>query len=794
MAESNAQLLHTCHACGALIDVEDQEPLALVHCPSCGTGQRVRTVFDHFELQDVLGAGGMGAVYRAYDRNLGRSVALKLLRKEFSANPEFVAQFQREAAITASINHPHVVKVYSSGWDQGLLYIAMELVDKGSLDDLMTLQGRVAEAQVLEVGVQIAQGLNAALQKGLIHRDVKPGNILFAEAHSSKIVDFGLATLQEQAGKTGGDVWGTPYYVAPEKLDTPPVEDFRSDMYSLGATLFHAVAGRPPFEAETASMVALKHLKSQAVSLQAFAPDVSSAAAFVINKTLSKEPEDRYASYEELIQNLEYARTELLKKGAGAAAKRARVVMEDEKQAQVMSWITFGIVAVIVLGGVGAWVMRDSLFGPKEKVDPLIEQQRQAMAEIEALFKDARTILLNGDARHAEDRFRELSERLDVSPGMQHWLVLHEGLAQLLAGREIEARDTFGRLADREVAGRDASERKQSQWFIDVAKVLESHEAVPASVAKDYDKTNYECIALLLFALKDWHLGEFHESSLLLRQFQSATPTAPVQWMADYKNLMAPYLADAAVYRSVADALKTEPGDPAAMREASTAIRAARERLKLGGRLRDFLGEAADKIDRDLARIQSQEQQRMLEAETVEAPKLAEAMQKCVAAIAQFRFAEAKAAAEAPSFNSAKYQAKQRLLVERMDALVKFKAQLIQDLITLGYTGPVNRRSGAAVPQGTLRATDTQLELRTPYGVLPIPWTDVTPDSVIGIARSFIRPDMPSEAAAVRQWNLGMYALAMGRRDMGRELLQAAALARPAYQPTLTELLQGDAQ
>src|SRR5207248_4534759 len=129
--------------------------------------------------------------------------------------------------------------VFSFGQDHGLFDIAMELVDKGSLDDLMNLQGRVAEAQVMEVGVQIADGLNAAHQRGLIHRDVKPGNILFADAHSAKIVDFGLALLMEHEAEARGEVWGTPYYVAPEKLNHEP-EDFRSDIYSLGGTLFHA--------------------------------------------------------------------------------------------------------------------------------------------------------------------------------------------------------------------------------------------------------------------------------------------------------------------------------------------------------------------------------------------------------------------------------------------------------------------------------------------------------------------------------------------------------------------------
>src|SRR4029078_11390700 len=187
-----------------------------------------------------------------------------------------------------------------TGIDRGRFYIAMELVDKGSLDDLIRLQGRVAEIQTLEVGITIAKGLRAALQHGLIHRDVKPGNILFADAQTARIVDFGLAIFMEHEESARGEILGTPYYLAPEKLDGQP-EDFRSDMYSLGATLFHALAGRPPFEAETASLVALKHLKSQPVSLQAFAPWVSNPTAHIINRTLCKDPDERYQSYDELI-------------------------------------------------------------------------------------------------------------------------------------------------------------------------------------------------------------------------------------------------------------------------------------------------------------------------------------------------------------------------------------------------------------------------------------------------------------------------------------------------------------
>src|SRR5947209_8935988 len=194
MSELYEPITQECAACGALIDITDEEPLGLMHCPSCGVAMRVHRCFGNFEPLEVLGAGGMGAVYRAQDISLNRSVALKLLRREYSEHPEITRQFEHEAAVTAHINHPNVVKVYSTGTDHGVFYIAMELVDKGSLDDLMTLQGKVGEAQVLEVGIQAAQGLRAAFNRGLIHRDVKPGNILFADAQHAKIVDFGLAS------------------------------------------------------------------------------------------------------------------------------------------------------------------------------------------------------------------------------------------------------------------------------------------------------------------------------------------------------------------------------------------------------------------------------------------------------------------------------------------------------------------------------------------------------------------------------------------------------------------------
>src|SRR5688500_1815511 len=156
--------IQACGACEALIDISEQEPLSIVTCPSCGGEITVKGCIDQFELIDVAGRGGMGVVYKAHDAKLDRFVAVKLLRPEHSNQKDLLSELEREAAITASINHPHVVKVLSTGVDAGRFYLVMELVAHGSLDDFIRTEGQLDEARMIEVAIQIAQGLRAAHQ------------------------------------------------------------------------------------------------------------------------------------------------------------------------------------------------------------------------------------------------------------------------------------------------------------------------------------------------------------------------------------------------------------------------------------------------------------------------------------------------------------------------------------------------------------------------------------------------------------------------------------------------------
>jgi DNA-directed RNA polymerase subunit RPC12/RpoP len=300
----------TCSGCGTPVDTTAAEPLVRIPCPNCGKKIRVERTFDHFVVVETLGVGGMGTVYKARDTQLDRFVALKLLRRDLGSEVDHNARLQQEARIAASLNHPNVIQVFDSGTDHGQFYVVMELVDRGSLDDLMALQPRLPEAQVLETGIQIAKGLRAALRRGLIHRDVKPANILFADERAAKIGDFGLASVATQRLETGVIVWGTPHYVAPERLSNQP-EDFRSDIYSLGATLFHALTGKPPIESDTNSSAVLRELKQRPLDLQTVAPDVSPCTARVLQRMIAADPGQRFSSYDDLVAELERAQRAL---------------------------------------------------------------------------------------------------------------------------------------------------------------------------------------------------------------------------------------------------------------------------------------------------------------------------------------------------------------------------------------------------------------------------------------------------------------------------------------------------
>lgn len=538
--------LQACPSCEALIDTTEREPLETISCPGCGEALQINGEIAGLQLVEVAGRGGMGVVYKAYDPGLDRHIAIKLLRKNHSADRRLMDQLENEATITASINDPNVVRVYATGFDRGRFYLAMELVDRGSLDDLIHLQGRVAEAQVLDVGIQIASGLRAAFQHGLIHRDVKPGNILFGDSRTAKIVDFGLATFANQVEESNGEIWGTPYYVPPEKLDGG-VEDLRSDIYSLGATLFHALAGRPPFEAENATLVALKHLKSQVVSLQSFAPWVSNATAHIVNRTLAKNPADRFQSYDDLIHNLEYA-LEQLQQGGGQKPTRARVVLETDEDRKTWTWVVLGMAAVImILIGVFAFAR------PKSK-EPVAVVKTPAKSAATPMAESGLASQLNALASRDEKAAGLLEAAAQKgAPDHRAWAQLLAGAAHLSAGRSDVARDAFKKVEPLAATVKDQS---LANFLKNVSARLAKPEPIPATEAQNFRRDNHEAVGYLLYGLHNWQNGALEDGASLLRQFRSCTIAGPTAWLGELKPVAIHFVEKLVSYQMAVDTLK----------------------------------------------------------------------------------------------------------------------------------------------------------------------------------------------------------------------------------------------
>ncbi len=302
----------TCGGCGARVFISSNlGPLESVPCTKCGHPVMMPMRLRQFELRSAIASGGMGTVYRAYDTMLQREVAVKLMRRELAQDQQALESFYREARACAALNHTNIIHIYTFDDIDGQLFLAMELADCGSLDGRIEKETRVPELAVLDVGTKVASALDTALKHGLLHRDIKPGNILYNADGEPKLVDFGLARNTEAERDDESAVWGTPYYIAPEKVKRER-EDFLSDMYSLAGTLYHALTGHVPFEAPTIEDVVAAHIHTPLTSPNLVVPGISQATSDAIVCAMAKNPAERYQSYDEFIMALTASRSQLL--------------------------------------------------------------------------------------------------------------------------------------------------------------------------------------------------------------------------------------------------------------------------------------------------------------------------------------------------------------------------------------------------------------------------------------------------------------------------------------------------
>jgi serine/threonine protein kinase len=445
-----------CPNCSSELDVSEFEVFEEISCPSCGEKFQVPGRLGDFILIEELGRGAMGCVYLAMDESLNRLVALKVLRKEYGEDPKMLETVQREAQAMATLNHRNIVQVYSFGRVKEQPYFVMELLQGERLDEMMADGGIIAEIRALEIALDVANGLDAANQAGLTHGDIKPANILMNDHGVAKVVDFGLAKFMEPGAEI--EVWGTPYYIAPEKARKKG-EDSRSDQYSLGGTIFHSLAGKPPFDGPNPTKVVVAALKEDTPVLKDHNPDVTDKTSAVLLRMMDKNPNRRYPTYASLLADLTLALT------GARAAEEERLLEEKllkEKQNKKLNpliWIVM-LVMLVVTGGIGMVVWQQVRSSTVQQIvypGPQRELHEPfSRAEIRNI-QQAVSALSDNNFTEALERLSVVQNLIPENHSALSWFHFMEAGMYFYAQHPEEARESLRKAADMENPIFDAS-------------------------------------------------------------------------------------------------------------------------------------------------------------------------------------------------------------------------------------------------------------------------------------------------------------------------------------------------
>jgi len=313
---------------------------------------------DRYELEELVGTGGMSSVFRAHDRLLDRKVALKILHLQFSGDDDYVERFRREARSVAALSHPNIVTVIDRGEHEERQFIVFEYVEGENLKRLIQRSGPLPVPAALELGIQIAGGLSFAHQQGLVHRDVKPQNVLMNGDGRAKVTDFGIArSLDVQHGMTQtGTVLGTSDYIAPEQAQGQRVDE-HTDVYSLGVVMYELLTSEVPFPGENFVAVAMRHINEEPPLVGDKRPDVSARLEDAIRKAMAKRPEDRFPTMEAFCAELEACLAELQSAGTQVARPVARRPRRQQRP-RMSPWpLLFALAVLAAAAAVAAVVL-----------------------------------------------------------------------------------------------------------------------------------------------------------------------------------------------------------------------------------------------------------------------------------------------------------------------------------------------------------------------------------------------------------------------------------------------------
>ena len=777
MAEiEDESLTNECKACGTSIEVSGFMPFEEVACPSCGELMRVRVIFDHYEIREMRGVGGMSQVFVAIDSHLNRAVALKVLNRENSSKQDRILQFEREARLTASINHQNVVRVYSVGHAQGNFYIAMELVEGDSLEEILREQNKLSEVQVLDLAIQATEGLAAAHRVGLIHRDIKPGNILLTSEGKAKLVDFGLALVFEKDVDDSDEMWATPYYVPPEKL-AGLTEDFRSDIYSLGSTLFHLLAGRPPYDTPTSSIDELREIKSRPVRLGAFAPMISGATQQVVNRMIEIKPAERFQSYDELLEGLRDAR-QLLLASLGMIQQVTRQTRREEIRRR-RAWqmgagavvLTLAVISLVVWHALSKPPPVTTVDGGDAVADENYNVDTVDSNNVGERFLKARQLLVGGKLPEARAEFLAIFTDNRTRQPTVNWAAYNVALADLLADSPGEAREIMRQMKESPRFQQGRSSQYGPLFLLTAEKML-APGPFPVGQLEEMKKQRGWETQVLLLGLKNWQHGRFKDAVAFIDAARQSKLPQEFAWIRDLDPVLGKYGQDLVTLNGLDTSDDfVRSGEVAS---AITETRTALAQLRTGGRAKRWLEARIAALEKTRAKLAAGEQQADKEnldkKTTAELAALATLSNSLPAFRDGYRFEEAVNEIRAAAVTTPAARDQQSKMLWLQQGCAEFFAVLVEDLNAKPFKGSFQPREGAVVYQNVTitKATRANVIVSGPIGVVNVPVATIPVAQLNSMAVSMLERTTGVAETNRRRGLLARFNHVMGNAELAK--------------------------
>jgi len=779
------------------MDVSNVAPFSNVECPECQKHTRVKREFGPYTLLRRHAIGGMSMVFVGHDNTLDREVALKILSEDYSADEKRISAFEEEARITAAISHPHVVRVFKTGKAFGRFYIAMELVAGGHLEHQIRERGSLPEAEALRLAIEVAEGLRAAHSAGLIHRDIKPGNILLDSAGSAKIVDFGLALMTKGGVATPDELWATPYYVPPETIDGRE-EDYRADVYAFGATFYHVLAGKPPCTEESMVTTQLREAKKHIVPLSMASPKLAMETAAVIECAMAYDPSARFSSYDELIESLQTAlvvvnaRDKNIRNGikpaarppvavAITAADRRRKAKKDQQRKIITACVILGVCGVATWAGIKFAGKNSQSSDPSTNSDPnggnntpIVSDQ--SGVEIGTLYQKARKDQENGSYDTARMSFVQLRDNPKVQEPTRSWCGFEAMMSSWLNGNSQAARDDAKALTNHLSSG--SAPDNMRRRLIPLLQQLQELPPILKPLTADKPDTDLVYLmACMASACKNWEQGKI-EDAMPLFEIVSKVP------LMDENSLIGLYLSKAKGYLKDAATLKANYPDPlptsaSVCRDKAKALDEVAIALATKGRAKFNIRDWQVQLERQAKRLEDASKSGTPNS-AANGASLAQNLAQILKLCGSYRYMDAVELTKKSSAANAGEENKRIAFLGLCEGAGLFLSDLENDAKKTPLTVALQSKDGRSFSQ-VIGAGEGMVTLSNGQSEASLPWVQLKATDIIAIYREAIKRSPADPRINLRHENAICFQWLSGEKDAAQAAATKLGESSPSF-------------